>query len=646
MYRQLYVLLFVFICFSCKEHLNFGGQDFESVNDSVSFYYQRAQNKEYALMERLGYTTKALQAISDPKSDSLYPRILYLKSWLHFSMGKYDSLKKSDKLLYTLIDHTDAAKILGMQNYLMGYYFERVVQKPDSAFIRYNTSRYYYQQINDSSGIGKNLLNMGNIQQSQSDFFGSKETLTEAIKYLEGSQDFNTIASAYNTLGTDHRKLYNYEDALNYYFKAIQTSESLEDILIYRNNLATVYMDIKDYEKALFLLNFVAQDSITDSDEYARVKDNLAYAKWLSGLSVEANVFLMPLKLRIRANDKRGLLSSYTHLGEFYSKTEPQRAARYFDSVIQLSKTIRVPRAEKDAMKHLMQLFPDRVGIRNRYIFLQDSLYKQELKVKTQFAKYKYDDRIKQEAILRLEKENAEAELEATRERNYRYWLLVGFTGLIILIGVGIYTYRQRIKRLKAQNRADRVEASYATEAALSQRLHDDFGAGLHHLMLLVQSKADPEKILDELDELYHQSRDFSREINAVDTGVNFKEALYSMLDLHKPEETRLLIVGGKDISWQSLSNVTKTTLYKVLRELFINMSKHSKASLVTLNLKQRAKELEIRYSDDGIGIDTSTGFEKNGLFITEKRMEGIGGSISFESEQGNGFKVLIIIPN
>ena len=646
MYRQLYVLLFVFICFSCKEHLNFGGQDFESVNDSVSFYYQRAQNKEYALMERLGYTTKALQAISDPKSDSLYPRILYLKSCLHFSMGKYDSLKKSDKLLYTLIDHTDAAKILGMQNYLMGYYFERVVQKPDSAFIRYNTSRYYYQQINDSSGIGKNLLNMGNIQQSQSDFFGSKETLTEAIKYLEGSQDFNTIASAYNTLGTDHRKLYNYEDALNYYFKAIQTSESLEDILIYRNNLATVYMDIKDYEKALFLLNFVAQDSITDSDEYARVKDNLAYAKWLSGLSVEANVFLMPLKLRIRANDKRGLLSSYTHLGEFYSKTEPQRAARYFDSVIQLSKTIRVPRAEKDAMKHLMQLFPDRVGIRNRYIFLQDSLYKQELKVKTQFAKYKYDDRIKQEAILRLEKENAEAELEATRERNYRYWLLVGFTGLIILIGVGIYTYRQRIKRLKAQNRADRVEASYATEAALSQRVHDDFGAGLHHLMLLVQSKADPEKILDELDELYHQSRDFSREINAVDTGVNFKEALYSMLDLHKPEETRLLIVGGKDISWQSLSNVTKTTLYKVLRELFINMSKHSKASLVTLNLKQRAKELEIRYSDDGIGIDTSTGFEKNGLFITEKRMEGIGGSISFESEQGNGFKVLIIIPN
>ena len=162
----------------------------------------------------------------------------------------------------------------------------------------------------------------------------------------------------------------------------------------------------------------------------------------------------------------------------------------------------------------------------------------------------------------------------------------------------------------------------------------------------LNQSKADAEKILDELDILYQQSRDFSREINAVDTGVNFKEALYTMLNAQKPEETRLLIVGAKDISWQSLSNVSKITLYKVLRELFINMSKHSKASLVTLNLKQFTKALEIQYSDNGVGIDTSKGFEKNGLLITEKRMDAIGGTIIFESDHGIGLKAVIRIPN
>lgn len=633
------------MCVSCNEHSNFSSQDTESLNDSVSIYYQQAQKNEYSLAERLDFTRKALQGISDAKADSLYASILYQKSWLHFSMGQYDSLINNDKLLPAAANRKEILEVIGMQNYLMGYYYERVAQNPDSAFVRYNNSKYYYQQMGDSGGVGRNLLNMGNIQKAKADYFGSKETLTEAIQYLEVSQDFNTIASAYNTLGTDHRKLYNYEDALNYYFKAIQTSESKEDVLIYKNNLAAVYMDLKDFRKAISQFNSIAKDSLTNKAQYARVLDNLAYAKWSSGQHVEVNTFLIPLELRKEEGEQLGLLSSYTHLGEFYSKSNPTNAAKYLDSVIQISKLIKAPRAEQDALKYKMELFPNRIALRDRYIFLQDSLYKQELKVKTQFAKYKYDDRIKQESILRLEKENAEAELEATQERNMKYWLLAGFTGLMVLLGIGIYIYRQRIKRLKTQNRADRLEASYKTEAVLSQRLHDDFGAGLHHVMLLVQSKSEPEKILNELDKLYQQSRDFSREINAVDTGVNYKEALYTMLDQIKPKNTRLLISGSKEIAWQVLSNVSKITMYKVLRELFINMAKHSQATIVTLNFKKNSEDIEIRYSDNGVGVSQNKKIIKNGLLNTEKRIEAIGGTITFDSKQGDGFKALITMP-
>ncbi|MAW96936.1 MULTISPECIES: tetratricopeptide repeat protein [unclassified Leeuwenhoekiella] len=646
MYRSALISLVVLLFCSCNEQINFDRGVSKAATDRITLYYKNAQDNNLPLDERLRFTNLALQSLEEQKSDSLYPKLLYQKSWLQLSMGQYDSLIKSDRLLQDIVSPIEAAAILGMQHYLMGYYFEQVAQKPDSAFHRYNRSRFYYKQTNDSSWIGKNLLNMAKIQQTQSDYFGSKETLTEAIQYIESEEDPNTIASAYNSLGTNHRKLFNYTDALGYYLRAIKTSDAKVDISTYKNNLATVYIDLKSYDKARSILEGIVNDTVVKFDARARVLDNLAYANWLSGRAVPANDFLEPLRLRKQQEDKRGLLASYTHLGEYYSKTEPQRAMGYLDSVIDLSKELKAPRAELDALKLKMELIPNRIALRDRYIFLQDSLYRQELKVKTQFAKYKYDDRIKQEAILRLEKENAEAELEAAQERNMRYWFLGGTVFLSSVLGIGYYSNRQRIKRLKAQNRADRVEASYATEAALSQRLHDDFGAGLHHLMLLVQSKADAEKILDELDILYQQSRDFSREINAVDTGVNFKEALYTMLNAQKPEETRLLIVGAKDISWQSLSNVSKITLYKVLRELFINMSKHSKASLVTLNLKQFTKALEIQYSDNGVGIDTSKGFEKNGLLITEKRMDAIGGTIIFESDHGIGLKAVIRIPN
>ncbi|MEH6656852.1 tetratricopeptide repeat protein [Leeuwenhoekiella marinoflava] len=645
--KKTLLLLIYLLLISCT-----GKQrDFQSTAtsriDSTLKYFEESKNADLPLNIRYELTDRAFALANSTFSDTIFLKILYQKNWLHFSLGQYDSLIKYDKVLSRISKQFQNELVLGKQNYLMGYYYEKIAKIPDSAFVRYSRSKTYYQQVKDSSWIGKNLLNMANIQQAQSDFFGSKETLTEALQYLDkGNKD--DVASAFSTLGTNHRKLYNYKDAEEYFLKAIALTESEKNRLSIKNNLAATHIDNGEFARATKLLNEIAENSTLKikSSQYARVLDNLAYATWLSDKPIHKESFLKPLNLRKQVNDKRGMLSSYTHLGAFYSKTEPQRAEAYFDTVIQLSKAIRAPKAEEDALKYLMLLFPDRLKIHNRYIFLQDSLYKQELKVKTQFAKYKYDDRIKQEAILRLEKENAEAELEATRERNYRYWLLAGFTGLIILIGVGIYTYRQRIKRLKAQNRADRVETSYATEAALSQRLHDDFGAGLHHLMLLVQSKADSDKILDELEKLYQQSRDFSREINAVDTGVNFKEALYTMLDQIKPEETRLLISGGKDIAWKSLSNVTKITLYKVLRELFINMSKHSQASLVAINMKQQVKELEIRYSDNGVGIDTSKGFEKNGLLFTEKRIEAIGGTITFESDQDKGFKSVIKIPN
>ncbi|PHR86308.1 MAG: hypothetical protein COA80_19740 [Leeuwenhoekiella sp.] len=646
MYRSVLVFFVVLLFYSCKEQLNFDRGASKAANDSITHYYKNAQDNNLPLDDRLRFTNQALQSLENQKSDSLYLKLMYQKSWLQFSMGQYDSLIKSDRLLHDTANPTEAAAILGMQNYLMGYYFEQVVQKPDSAFQRFNRSRFYYKQANDSSWIGKNLLNMANIQQTQSDFFGSKETLTEAIQYIEAGEDPNTIASVYNSLGTNHRKLFNYTDALDYYLEAIKTSDDQAAISNYKNNLATVYIDLKTFDKARSILEAIAVDSLDRADTRARVMDNLAYANWLSGRPVSANAFLEPLRLRKQEQDKRGLLASYTHLGEYYSKTQSQRAVNYLDSVIDLSKELKAPRAEYDALGFLMKLKPGNMGIRDRYIHLQDSLYKRELKVKTQFAKYKYDDRLKEESILRLEKENAQAELEATRERNYRYWLLAGVMGLVALIVMGFYIYQQRIKRLKAQNRADRLEASYATEAALSQRLHDDFGAGLHHVMLLVQSNADAGKVLDELDKLYQQSRNFSREINAVDTGVNFKEALYAMLDQHKPEETRLLISGSKEVAWQSLSNVTKITLYKILRELFINMSKHSRAGLVTLNLKQHPDKLEIRYSDNGVGVDAALGFEKNGLLITEKRMEAIGGTITFESDRGKGFKAVISIPN
>ena len=402
----------------CKPKNEQSASKTDSVDDSVLVYYNISKDKNLSLADRNNAANKSFLKLKTLPKDKLYGQVLYQKIQLHLSLREYDSLiVYSNHLLSHSSEINDA--VLAEQYYLLGYYFAEIANEFNRAIENYNLSKEYYLRLQDSSQIGRNLLNIGIIQKNHSDFFGSKETLVDALRYLK---DGRNIAKCYNALATDHRKLLNFSDAINYYNNAVESTISEKDKLIYQNNLAATYIDNKEFEKSISSLEQIVKDSNIrqNQKEYARVLDNLTYAKWLANKNVREEEFQKPLNIRIKINDKRGQIASYTHLGEFHSINFPKKATSYFDSVIQLSKTLKIPRAEKDALKFLMKLKPKNINLRDRYVFLQDSLYAQELKVKTQFAKYKYDDKLKQESILRLEKENAEQELEASQHRNQK----------------------------------------------------------------------------------------------------------------------------------------------------------------------------------------------------------------------------------
>lgn len=640
----LIITLILISCFSGKED----SLEAEKRSVEIDFFYRKSQDVSLKLDDRLKAINKAIEISKKHNREVVSARLAYQKNWLHYSLAQYDSLNFFHRLLF--IDSSyDGADPYNMakEYYLMGHYFSEIVHDSEKAFQNYTLSKGYYEQIGDSVWIGRSLLNMGTIQKDFNDFFGSKETLTEAVQFLVAKNDTTYIAQCYNLLATNHRKLLNFYDAERYYLEAISSTNSKEDKLIYKNNMAAAYIDEARYEDAIMLLMGITSDTVLDQNryEYARVLDNLAYAQWLSGKEKVEEPFLQALEIRRQNNDRRGQIASYTHLGEFFSKKQPQKAQAYFDTVITLSKTIKMPRAEKDALKFLMQLEPANIQLRDRYVFLQDSLYEQELKVKTQFAKYKYDDKLKQESILRLEKENAEKELEASRQRNQKIIYLGGFLFAISVLGLSIYSFRQRTKRLRQKNKADKLVAAHETEAELSRRLHDGFGARLNQAMLMVQNDTDKSTLLDTLEGLYDQSRDFSREINEVDTGPNFKEEFFEMLRFRTPPIARLFITGSKEINWTEITPLTKTVLYKVLQELMINMGKHSKATMIAITFQKVGKILKVDYSDDGIGASIEDLNTKNGLRNTEKRIQALGGTITFDSGKGDGFRANIILP-
>ncbi len=645
--NRVLILACISLFISCTTDHGKNTSNTEVANDSALFYYISAKAKNNPLKKRYTAINKSLGFQKEREKDTLYTLALYQKNLIHLSLKEFDSLQVYSDLL---IDHalkTNDDAILSRQYYLMGYYYDYIAQKPQKAFYEYNNAKNYKKRINDSSWVGKNLYNMAIIQKTHNDFFGSKETITEALQYLNENKDTKYISSSYDVLATDHRKLLNHEEAIKYHLKAITSTQSDKDRLIYQNNLAATYIDFNKPKEAIGLLNEILNvpELKKNKTEYARVLDNLAYARWLAKEEVKAEAFTHPLGIRKKNKDHRGQLASYTHLGEYYLPIDRQKASLYFDSLIQLSKTMNIPRAEQDALKHLIQLQPDNVNFRDRYVFLQDSLYEQELKVKTQFAKYKYDDTLKQESILRLEKENAERALEVAEERNKK---IMSYAGLIFVLlsstFIG-YFLIQRGRRIQQKNKIAVLQATYETEAALSRKLHDDFGGKLNHAMLLLQNGSEPDKVLDIVEVLYNQSRNFSRKINDVDTGPRFKESLFGMLGTYC-KNAQLIVTGSKEINWDQIPALTKKTLYKVLQELMTNMQKHSSATMVSIDFEQTKKIFRVEYMDNGVGASKEAIQNKNGLWNTEKRIDAINGSINFESEKGDGFKALIEIPN
>ncbi|WKB82747.1 hypothetical protein QYR09_06840 [Cellulophaga lytica] len=645
---KFFAFIVVVLFFSCTSKQNATTLSTASKLDSVTFYLNKAANSKLKPIKKIEIVNKAYNLVKFT-DDDLYNTVLTQKTHTHFALQEYDSLLFYSKLFINHSKYKKNKTNLGYIYYLKAYYFYTTGNNIDSAFVNYNLSKNQYKAVNDSSWIAKNLISISNIQKNKSDFFGSKETITEALHYLNPNKDSLTVARAYNSLATNHRKLLNYNDAELYYKKAINLTTSPNSALTYKNNLAASYISAKKYTKAITLLTEVYENDLTQNDkkQTARVLDNLTYAKWLNGSTenIETNL-LNALKQRTKHKDLLGKIASYTHLGEFYLAKNPKKASSYLDSVITLSKVIKNPKAEKDALGFLIKVHPKNINYRDRYLFVQDSLYKNDLKVKTQFAKYKYDDTLKEESILQLEKEKAQKELELTQQRVQKQRYSIGIAILLFGLCFLFYFYSQRNKRLKQQNKLDKLQATLETEAQLSRKLHDDFGAKINHAMVLVQNNTETTKVLDSLEDLYKQSRDFSREINDVDTGDNYKDHLYGMLQQNNNPNIKLIITGGKNINWTIVNKINKTVLYKVLRELVINTNKHSKATAINISFKQTPKNLEVICSDNGIGAIKKALNTKNGLLNTEKRIKAINGTIIFETKKDEGFKSIIKIPN
>lgn len=92
------------------------------------------------------------------------------------------------------------------------------------------------------------------------------------------------------------------------------------------------------------------------------------------------------------------------------------------------------------------------------------------------------------------------------------------------------------------------------------------------------------------------------------------------------------------------LEDTLQVTVYRVVQECTTNCVRHAEASHVRVEVKREKQYIKVTVTDDGKGLDTSAvkGF---GLIGMRERVSALGGKIAFDTAEGQGLQVRVMIP-
>jgi Signal transduction histidine kinase len=519
--------------------------------------------------------------------------------------------------------------------------------KPDSSFFFFDRARQVFLDNGDSLGVAKCLVNMAITQKDQGDFYGAQETALQALDFMNKNNLKHHIylSTNYNNLGAATVNLNDLEKAISFYNLAIRYSDDSINTITYKNNLALCYQKLKKFEKAIAIYNEIANVDFVKSSpvEYARVLSNLARTKWLQNSNYNALPELhQALKIRQQENDLWGQNASLSHLSDFYVATNQQKSLIYAESMYGIASRLKSSANKLQALEKLIKLAPSDRTKRyfQEYQQLNDSIQQARAAAKNQFALIRYEVEKNKADNLRLEKENAEKQNRLVRQR-----AITGASIFLLLLAVGGGTlwYKRRKQRLEleAQNRVKE------TQLHLSKKIHDVVANGIYRVMSEIEhgDEVDRDGVLDKLENMYHQSRDISHDVEQQTiTEIPYNEQLASLLKSFAADHRKVLIAGNDAEQWDDISKRIKDEVKHVLQELMVNMKKHSQAEQVVVRFEITDQELKIFYKDNGIGIPQEKSKGK-GLANTVSRIESLGGDITFDNEPGKGLNITTIIP-
>lgn len=498
------------------------------------------------------------------------------------------------------------------------------------------------EALNDKVGISTCYTNIGTVHDNQDNYQRALEYYQKSLKIKEETGDKKGMSNCYNNIGTKYYTLGNYEQALEYFLKSLKIKEELgykQGVATCLVNIGSVYKKQKKFVQSLkyyyeSLNNF---KEINDRKSMALVYANIAHLQnELKDYDKAITFALKGLQIAREIGALQEQNKMYFHLKEAYKNLHDYKKAAEYSEL---------------------------------FIAVKDSLYNDErIKALTEMEeKYKAEKKEHTISLLENEKKIQSLEIKNLHEKK-RNQLIVLIFLLLIIIGISVlfflrYRYKQKIvsERKMADLRKSQfkevIESQEKERKRIAGDLHDSIGQILTTAKLNLSVLEDYIELNGEDEKkIYSNSlqliNDACIEVRSIShnlmPGVLIKLGLVSAVRelIDKLTSAHLLWIDlSVDGFSVALGEIQEINFFRLLQELLNNTVKHSKATLITIELKNDEKFVYLLFTDNGTGFDTaqiknSKGIGWDNIF---SRVAMLNGNIDIKSDTGKGSQINIV---
>ena len=606
------------------------------------------------------------------ENDSIYSDFLYDLSIEYYYLNEIQKYSKVCKKIIQLSSKAKDTFSLAIAYSNLGDTYD--FSKNDSAYYYHQQSEKLFRFLNKKDEIAIELIKKAYILFYEGNYLESEIQISNALLYLNKDKNPETLFRCYAMLGCIFEKLEEYDDALKYHLLAnrvlndLNTSSSavqaqFQNRVSVSVNLSNVYEKKGQYDKSILELQTVLKFGLKDKwlQGYVTTIGNLGYSKMKTGdLKCSVKYFNEALTIAIKNDFKNKMVYQYKNLGEYYAiQKDSLRSTAYLKQSLALAEKLKMGEEIKKSLQLLSQIDPRNAAIYDaRYITYTDSLAKAQRISRNKYARIEFETAVVEDENKALSKQNTAV-------------LIGSFLTILALVLVLVYRHiknqKKEIKFRKAQQKAEeeifellkenQLKLSLTKELEqnrISKELHDSvmnrlYGARMQLGILnendSIEAKEKRLLYVDLLQEIEQEIRTISHDLrnDVLDNPFDFISLLTNFIQLQNEiGATRFSFESDDNIDWEAIDSLVKITIYRIVQESLLNVTKHANAATCKVSISLDASHLVLQIIDDGVGFSSTIQKQGIGLTNMQDRANAIKAELKINSQHNQGTAVVL----